>query len=74
MVYTEVVTLKNRHGKTIESVCDSFDNDVVADKKTVVRNMNGRTIIYDFNRMTAQFWRSGNPEGRKTSNIIVKNL
>lgn len=72
MVYTEIVTLKSRQGKTLESVCDAFDDDVVAAKKTVVRNMKGRTIIYDFSTMTAQHWRPGNPGNRRKTDIVIR--
>jgi len=72
MVYTEIVTLKSRQGKTLESISDAFDDDVVAAKKTVVRNINGRTIIYDFSTMTAQHWRPGNPGNRRKTEIILK--
>lgn len=72
MVYTEIVTLKSRQGKTLESIGDAFDDDVVAAKKTVVRNMKGRTIIYDFSTMTAQHWRPGNPGNRRKTDIILR--
>ena len=72
MVYTEIVTLKSRQGKTLESVRDAFDDDVVAAEKMVVRNMNGRTIIYDFSTMTAQHWRPGNPGNRRKTDIVIR--
>jgi len=72
MVYTEIVTLKSRQGKPLESISDAFDDDVVAAKKTVVRSMNGRTIIYDFSTMTAQHWRPGNSGNRRKTEIILK--
>lgn len=74
MIYTEVVTLKSRHGKTIESVRDAFSDEDVAAKKTVVRNMSGRVIIYDFSNWTAQHWRPGNPGNRRVTDIVKLNI
>jgi len=74
MVYTEVATIKSRKGKVIESVRDSFEDDIVSEKKTVVRNMNGRVIVYNFSTMTAQHWRPGNPGDRRTTNIVKLDL
>ena len=51
---------------------DAFDDDDVAAEKMVVRNMNGRTIIYDFSTMTAQHWRPGNPGNRRKTDIVIR--
>ena len=74
MVHTEIVTLKSRQGKTLESVRDAFDEDTFYNGDTVVRNMSGRVIIYDFKNMTAQHWRPGNPGNRRKSTIKVIEL
>ena len=44
MVYTEIVTLKSRKGKVLESVRDVFDDDDVAQGATVVRKTYNRVI------------------------------
>lgn len=74
MVYTEVVILKSRKGKTLESVRDAFDEFQVKEGKVVVRNMKGRVIIYDFSCNIATFWRPGNPGDRRKANIEFINL
>lgn len=74
MVYTEVVILKSRQGKTLESVRDAFDESQVDNGKVVVRNMQGRVIVYDFSTNIAMFWRPGNRENRRKANIVRLNL
>lgn len=72
MVYTEVIVLKSRRGKALESVRDAFPDADVKAKKTVVRQLNGRVIIYDFKTWKAQFWRPGTPGNRHIVDIIKK--
>lgn len=74
MIYTEVVTLKSRTGKTLESVRDAFDDADVENGATVVRNMNGRVIVYHFSNWTAEHWRPGSMNNRKKTNIIKLDL
>lgn len=74
MVYTEIVTLKSRKGKVLESVRDAFKDEEVASGATVVRNMSGLVIIYNFSTMTAEFWRPGSMNNRRKANIINKRL
>lgn len=72
MVYTEIVTLKSRKGKVLESVRDIFDDDDVAQGATVVRKKSDRVIVYNFSSGTATFWRPGTFGNRKKTNIIIR--
>ena len=74
MVYTEVVTVKSRKGKVLESIRDTYSDEDVAAQKRLVRNMSGRVIIYNFSNWTAQHWRPGTPGNRRTTNINRVNL
>ena len=74
MIYTEVVVLKSRQGKTLESVRDAFPDEDVAAKKTVIRNLGDRVIIYNFSNWTAEHWHPGNPGNRRTTNINKLDL
>jgi hypothetical protein len=74
MVYTEVVILKSRKGKALETVRDAFDEKTVDSGAMVIRQTEGRIIIYDFSTWKAQHWRPGSLSGRRISDINKINL